>query len=132
MKAVYCAGPYGSGDAVAANIRKAIDAGEGVRKLGGYPFIPHLTAAWHAIYPRPYEDWMDYDAEWLLRCDAVLRIPGTSPGADREVALAQSRGIPIFYDTPTLGLWLRGARQSSNLVESGEWFKPTFPDEQKP
>jgi len=29
-------------------------------------------------------------------CDAVLRIPGESRGADLECELARSRGIPVF------------------------------------
>jgi hypothetical protein len=35
---------------------------------------------------------------WVSVADAVLRLPGTSPGADREVALALSLGIPVYYD----------------------------------
>jgi hypothetical protein len=36
-------------------------------------------------------------AERLLqRCDAVLRLPGESRGADQDVAIAEARGIPVF------------------------------------
>ncbi|MEI5579226.1 DUF4406 domain-containing protein, partial [Streptomyces brasiliscabiei] len=36
-------------------------------------------------------------AERLLQhCDAVLRLPGDSRGADQDVAIAQRRGIPVF------------------------------------
>jgi len=31
------------------------------------------------------------------RCDAVLRIGGTSANADREVALFRQRGLPVYY-----------------------------------
>lgn len=34
----------------------------------------------------------------LAKCDAVLRIPGASKGADQDVAIAKKRGLPIFYD----------------------------------
>jgi hypothetical protein len=37
-------------------------------------------------------------AERLLRlCDAVLRLPGASNGADNDVRLATERGIPVYY-----------------------------------
>jgi hypothetical protein len=35
-------------------------------------------------------------ARLLQRCDAVLRIPGASRGADQDVALARQRGLPVF------------------------------------
>ena len=30
----------------------------------------------------------------IKRCDAVLRLPGASKGADEDVRLAQERGLP--------------------------------------
>ena len=33
----------------------------------------------------------------LEKCDAVLRIPGDSKGADQDVAIAKERGIPVYY-----------------------------------
>jgi hypothetical protein len=36
-------------------------------------------------------------AERLLEhCDAVLRLPGESTGADQDVAIARERGLPVF------------------------------------
>ena len=32
----------------------------------------------------------------LSRCDAVLRIPGASRGADQDVARAREMGLPVF------------------------------------
>ena len=32
----------------------------------------------------------------LSRCDAVLRLPGASKGADEDVRLAKARGLPVF------------------------------------
>lgn len=38
-------------------------------------------------------------AERLLEhCDAVLRLPGESTGADQDVAIARRRGIPVFTE----------------------------------
>jgi hypothetical protein len=33
----------------------------------------------------------------LQHCDAVLRLPGDSKGADQDVAIANSRGIPVYH-----------------------------------
>ena len=35
-------------------------------------------------------------ARLLTRCDAVLRIPGESKGADQGVRIARERGLPVF------------------------------------
>jgi hypothetical protein len=34
----------------------------------------------------------------LERCDAVLRVPGASKGADEDVRIARERGLPVFFD----------------------------------
>ena len=37
-------------------------------------------------------------AERLLEhCDAVLRLPGASKGADQDVAIARRREIPVYH-----------------------------------
>lgn len=38
----------------------------------------------------------------LSRCDAVLRIPGASRGADMDVARAQTLGLAVFTDIEQL------------------------------
>jgi hypothetical protein len=37
-------------------------------------------------------------ARLLEHCDAVLRLPGESSGADTDVAIARRRGIPVYFD----------------------------------
>jgi hypothetical protein len=32
----------------------------------------------------------------VARCDAVLRLPGASVGADQDVAQARALGLPVF------------------------------------
>lgn len=93
---VYIAGPYTKGD-VAVNVRRAIEAASKVWDHGHYPYVPHLTHFWHMITPRPYEDWLDLDNQFLPCCDALVRLSGCSSGAGKEVELARSLGIPIFY-----------------------------------
>jgi hypothetical protein len=34
---------------------------------------------------------------FIPKCDCLLRLAGESEGADREVAFAKQRGIPVFY-----------------------------------
>ncbi len=34
---------------------------------------------------------------FLPDCDGLLRLPGKSSGADKEVALAESKKIPVFH-----------------------------------
>lgn len=34
----------------------------------------------------------------LSHCDAVLRLPGASKGADEDVRLALERGLKVYYD----------------------------------
>lgn len=51
-----------------------------------------------------------YDLAWLERCDALLRVPGPSAGADREVAHARERGLPTFFTVDGVIDWARGGR----------------------
>lgn len=98
MKArVYVAGPYTNGD-VALNVRNAYEAANRLADLGFAPFVPHATYFWHMLFPRPYEFWLDLDNQFLPCCEAVLRLPGPSSGADKEVLLAQGLKIPVFGD----------------------------------
>jgi Domain of unknown function (DUF4406) len=94
---IYVAGPYTQGD-VAQNVRAAIfDADFIESHLGHSVYIPHLTHFWHMLMPHEHEFWMKHDLEWLELCDAVLRLPGESAGADREVEFARERGMKIYH-----------------------------------
>lgn len=96
IKHVYVAGPISRG-AMDQNCREGILLAERLRAAGLAPFSPHLSILWNMIAPVSYEDWMALDFAWIDRCDALLRMPGESPGADREVAYAKDHGIPVFY-----------------------------------
>lgn len=93
---VYVAGPYTKGD-VALNVKNAIITGDKLSELGYIPFIPHFSHFWHMLLPHGYQFWMDYDKQWLLSCDCLLRIPGESSGADQEIKDAVQNGIKVFY-----------------------------------
>jgi hypothetical protein len=93
---IYIASPYSGGDVI-INVRETVLAAEKLVKAGFIPYIPHLTAFWHLIAPHEYQFWLDYDLSWLAKCDALLRLPGESNGADKEVEWANSVGIPVYY-----------------------------------
>lgn len=92
---IYVAGPYSKGDPC-VNTHIAIQAGQSLLDYGFVPFVPHVSHFWHTMIPNPYEVWMEWDAEWIKVCDGLVRLPGESAGADREVVLANSLGIPVF------------------------------------
>ncbi len=92
---IYVAGPYSSPDPV-ENTRQAILIADILLEQGHTPFVPHLNAFWHLIRHHSYETWMRWCLQWVRRSDAVFRIPGASPGADREVVYAAALGKPVF------------------------------------
>ena len=106
---VYVAGPYTKGD-VEANVRAAIAAGDQLANAGHVPFIPHLTHYWDALHPHPWTFWMDQDFVWLRQCEALVRLPGASKGADMEVADAVKVGIPVFLSVEAFLEWCCGRK----------------------
>lgn len=103
---VYVAAPYSAPDPV-ANTNAAIQVAANLLDTGlCAPIVPHLTLLFHLVTPRPYEVWLDYDLEVLARCDALLRLPGQSSGADGEVAFALEQDIPVFTTIGGLLIWL--------------------------
>lgn len=97
---IYVAGPYTSDPK--GNVETAISICHVLMDLGFYPYCPHLSHFMHLQRERPYEDWMELDFEWLKVCDGVLRIPGKSSGADREILLAHEKDIPVFWSIPDI------------------------------
>lgn len=112
MKTVYVSGPYTKGD-VCVNVRDAVLAGDRILKAGFFPYVPHLTHFWHYLTPRPWQDWMALDLVWLAKCDAMLRLPGESKGADIEEAKALELGIPVFRSLLGLMDWANGGGRGS-------------------
>jgi len=101
MPKIYIAGPYTQGD-VAMNVRNAFEAANRLADLGFAPFVPHGTHFWHMMFPRPYEFWLELDRQFLPCCDGLLRLPGNSNGANKEVEVAKELGIPIFHSIEEL------------------------------
>ena len=94
-KLVYVAGPYTHED-VAQNVRRAIGVADILLNNGYFPYVPHLTHFWHLVSPHSHAEWIRLDEVWLAKCDALVRLPGSSPGADHEIRLAQAWQIPVI------------------------------------
>jgi len=72
------------------------------------PFVPHLCVVWQMMSPHhEYEYWLPMDLAWIDRCDAVLRLPGESKGADAEEEYARATGKPVFRSVGELAAWAR-------------------------
>ena len=103
---IYIAGPITLGDTL-GNVQRAVAMGARLLTLGYAPVIPHLShyidpdATW-TKNPERYEQWLDTDRSLIAVCDALLRLPGTSKGADREVLWAHEIGIPVYTDLQAL------------------------------
>ena len=104
---VYVAGPIGKEEGREARIHSAIEAAERLRRAGLFPFVPHLSVQWGDRYKHTYECWMAIDFEFLSICHALFRVPGESPGADREERFAIGSGIPVFKRFEDLFAWAR-------------------------
>jgi hypothetical protein len=96
---VYVAGPLNGSGTQDRNIRRACLVAEEIRRAGLVPFVPHLNVLWALVCPTEgEEEWMRWDLAWLEKCDALYRLSGVSPGADREVARAKQLGISVFLE----------------------------------
>jgi len=125
-KRVYLAGPISKGDLL-HNVNQATRAFTVLAKSGCAPWCP----AW-SVYSKPafrdclpggsgpavlceataqgnslmsHDDWLGVDLAWVAVADAVLRLPGESIGADREVAEARRLGIPVFDSVEAVVAW---------------------------
>ncbi|MFI2293736.1 DUF4406 domain-containing protein [Isoptericola sp. NPDC019571] len=107
---ILVAGPYRSGTdgdpaAMEANLRRLEEAAWPVFAAGHIPVVgewvalPVLRSAGATLDDDLADDVLYPTAQRLLQhCDAVLRLPGESTGADQDVAIAESRGLPVYYD----------------------------------
>ena len=107
---ILIAGPYRSGtddnpELMAANLRALEEAAWPIFRAGHVPMIgewvalPVLSSAGATGVLDPLAEQVMYPtAERLLHhCDAVLRLPGASTGADQDVRIAEERGLPVYF-----------------------------------
>lgn len=107
---ILIAGPYRSGtgddpEKMAANLRRLEEASWPLFKAGHVPMIGEWVAlpVWHSAGGKTLGDplyeriFYPAAARLLQLCDAVLRLPGASQGADNDVNIAKERGLPVYY-----------------------------------
>jgi hypothetical protein len=106
---ILIAGPYGSGTGgdpvkMSADLQRLENFALPIYRAGHIPMIgewvalPILRSAEsnEAGFVASEEILYPVAARLLTRCDAVLRIPGESKGADQDVRIASERGLPVF------------------------------------
>lgn len=92
---LYVAGPYTHPDPV-INTHCAVRVASAIYEAGEWvPVVPHLTLLWHLVDPHPLEFWYEYDLHILERCQAIVRLPGDSTGADKEMEHAIKCGLQV-------------------------------------
>ncbi|MFE6610689.1 DUF4406 domain-containing protein [Amycolatopsis sp. NPDC057786] len=107
---ILIAGPFRSGtgddpELLARNLARLEEAAWPIFRSGHVPMIgewvalPVLRGAGGKTVADPIAKEIMYPtAERLLHhCDAVLRLPGDSAGADQDVAIALSRGLAVYH-----------------------------------
>ena len=103
---ILIAGPYRSGtngdpDLIAQNLARLEEASGPIFRLGHVPMIGEWVAL-PILRTLGEADAGDGDVMYetahrlLQHCDAVLRLPGESSGADTDVEIAQERGLPVY------------------------------------
>ena len=107
---VYLAAPYTIPDCL-ENCHKAIQYAHDIQATEQVTvYVPHLSLLWALVMGMHDEDyWKSYDLAFEARCDALLRLPGESIGADDEVTYAEKNNIPVFYSSDDLFAWINGA-----------------------
>uniref|UniRef100_A0A6H2A3E6 DUF4406 domain-containing protein n=1 Tax=viral metagenome TaxID=1070528 RepID=A0A6H2A3E6_9ZZZZ len=102
---LYIAGPYGrsrglSEEELETNVLRAKVYARGVIAAGHTPFLPHLYHELHRGWITSPDEtrWFNMAKEWITFCDGILRIPGESVGADKEVAYAEMMGLKVFHN----------------------------------
>lgn len=101
---VYIAGPVGKPDeGREARVIAGVETAARVISAGFSVISPHLFCRIPgADELLDWDGWMDVCLALVERCDAVVRIPGESPGADKEVVRARERSIPVFFSVDEL------------------------------
>lgn len=107
---ILVAGPYRSGtgddpEKMRGNLRRLEEAALPLFRAGHVPLIGEWlalplmqVAGSKSVGDAVYEEIAYPVAHRLLpRCDAVLRLPGDSKGADQDVAIARERGLKVFF-----------------------------------
>lgn len=99
---IYLASPYAAYANPQESVNVQIDAFAILRDLGHEPIAPLLCHYIDQRHPASYERWLQWCLAMVGVSDVVLRLPGDSDGADREVAEARRLGKPVYYSIDEL------------------------------
>ena len=107
---ILIAGPYRSGtgddpELMERNLARLEEAAWPLFEAGHLPVIgewialPVLSSAGASGPLDPLAEQVMYPtaSRLLQHCQAVLRLPGSSRGADQDVAWARDRGLPVYH-----------------------------------
>lgn len=121
---VYISGPYSIGPKQ-VHVDSASNVGLTLAASGFTPIIPHLMH-----YIKGIEDTLGYDRcldiclSMVPYANALFRLPGMSKGADKEVELAESLDIPVYFDLEKLigdrNILASNAKFHEELVKLGK------------
>jgi hypothetical protein len=111
---VYISGPISDGgrlppEARMVHVRHAMRVHIELARAGLAPLAPQLTETIEREIGETLEhrEWLDVDMPWVLCANAVLRLPGSSVGADMECEAALEAGIPVFHSIRELVEWAK-------------------------
>ena len=101
---IYLAGPYRAKTfwRVLLNILRAWIAARKLWLKGFFVFCPHLNSAFMGGKDTIEKLFQSGDLQILSFCDALLRLPGNSQGADIEVEQAREWCIPVYFSVARL------------------------------
>jgi hypothetical protein len=98
-----------------SNVHYGLKVGRQMVLDGLAPYVPMFDAY---MFPQhdldTYEVLLDWDFSVIRRCDALYRLRGKSPGADREVEYALANGIYVYQQS-------KDARHHSSLHSDYEY-----------
>ena len=102
MKKVYVAGKLNAGAVdYIKNVHTMVKTGEQIRKMGYSVYIPCLDLLLGLIMgDLDYPDYFNNNIPWILSSDFLYVIPNSenSSGTQREIQIAQERGVPVITD----------------------------------
>jgi hypothetical protein len=108
---IYISGPYRADCPfdVHRNILAAAELAVSMWRSDMVAICPHLNTAFFDFYAPAitHEEFIEGDLELVRRSDALVTVGNwrDSAGARTEIALAKSRGIPVFHSKEELFTW---------------------------
>lgn len=110
---VYLSGPISNGgtatpDKIKENVLNSQESHARLMLAGFAVINPILTAHIDSMFDIEWDVWLTADLRLVEISDIVLRLPGASKGADREVEHAEKLGKPVFQTVEGCLTWKRG------------------------